>query len=238
MTSKATKTGFTLIEVLVSIAIIAILAQILIPALATAKKKAREIKCMSNVKQANSAINLYSEDFLYFPYGNSAGMDFPRSIKTYLWPYSNEDSPLLECADALHSTDPKIVWVSYAVHPVIMPDFTIVPAPAITPRFWRAGQIKRLSDTVMIAESPQLINTSCYPTLKSIPGILTNGSISDQSKKIEGDFSAHDEDGVNSNAGWMRYRHIYRRANAAFADGHASNIKINTLVEGNVKTNY
>jgi prepilin-type N-terminal cleavage/methylation domain-containing protein len=78
--SMSLREGFTLVELLVVIAVIALLAAILFPAFATARAKARETACLSNMRQHGLAFSMYVQDYdgLY-PYAvDPADRDTPQ----------------------------------------------------------------------------------------------------------------------------------------------------------------
>jgi len=58
-----TRKGFTLIELLVVVAILAVLIAVLLPALAQAREKARQVTCLSNLRQAGVGLAMYPDDF-------------------------------------------------------------------------------------------------------------------------------------------------------------------------------
>lgn len=73
--------AFTLIELLTVIAIIALLAAILFPVFARAKKAARQSQCISNMKQIGTAIGIYMADYDgLFPFAVDAADKFAPEI--------------------------------------------------------------------------------------------------------------------------------------------------------------
>jgi len=64
--SSGTNYGFTLIEVLVVVAIIALLAAILIPSLARAREQAKIISCAANCRQLGNMVELYRASYKSF----------------------------------------------------------------------------------------------------------------------------------------------------------------------------
>ncbi len=70
--------GFTLVEMLVVMGIIAILASMLMPALARAKAKGNQIKCLNHVRQLTLSLTMYASDH--------EGQYPPRRMQPDAWP--------------------------------------------------------------------------------------------------------------------------------------------------------
>ncbi len=64
---RRSRAGFTLIELLVVVSVIAILAAMLLPALSKARVRVRITQCVSNSRQAVTALLLYADDYGEYP---------------------------------------------------------------------------------------------------------------------------------------------------------------------------
>lgn len=65
--SRSVAAGFTLIEILIVVAIIGILAALLFPAFKSARERGNQTSCVSNLHQISLAVQLYRNDEKRFP---------------------------------------------------------------------------------------------------------------------------------------------------------------------------
>jgi prepilin-type N-terminal cleavage/methylation domain-containing protein len=115
---RALRHAFTLIELLVVIAIIALLAALLLPALASAKERARRVKCLSNLKQTGLALKLFAQDQEgHYPWhlppsdGGTYGADAGVAWKNFLAASAEIDTPkILVCPSDTATRATALDW--------------------------------------------------------------------------------------------------------------------------------
>ncbi len=148
---RSVKSFFTLIELLVVIAIIAILAAMLLPVLGRARRLARRIVCLNNLKQMGLAVLMYADDAdgqaptrwdprQYDPV--NPAYDGYETLNLFRWSHTYMVRPLVPYGLDSHAA----FCPSSGARPVdaVVPDFTIdVPAAGLNDRLYLESEFNQ-----------------------------------------------------------------------------------------------
>jgi len=167
-----TKPAFTLLELLVTAAIIGVLAALLLPALSKAREKSRRIACASNLRQINQSIHLYADDWSESlpilpdpnPYPNGVGAYYKQLVKGYLGlsgPASPNETIFTCPSDGIIRTQLTHAFTSFTFD-----GYEVGPGalPRITGK--KLCVIPRPSRAVLVGEYPAFWGGSWHPLMR------------------------------------------------------------------------
>ncbi len=145
--------AFTLIELVVVIAIISILAAILFPVFASAREKARQTTCASNLKQLGLGMLQYAQDYdEYVPCGTgTSGTLLGCGWIGQVYPYIKSVA-VFQCPD--QTGRPNVAAVKPAVYPGYRYNSNLIkPCNTCGMTLYPLTKYNRTAATVMVYET-------------------------------------------------------------------------------------
>jgi prepilin-type N-terminal cleavage/methylation domain-containing protein/prepilin-type processing-associated H-X9-DG protein len=106
MRTHRAQSAFTLVEVLVVIAIIGILVAFMLPAIQAARESARRTECQNNLKQIGVAVQNHHDTRTHFPMGRNAFDQKAVSWAFFMLPYMEETAVYNSYNSAARVDDP------------------------------------------------------------------------------------------------------------------------------------
>jgi len=139
--------AFTLIELLVVIAIIAILAAILFPVFATAREKARQTSCLSNLKQLGLGLTQYEQDYDEYPPCGNAHTNTNKGWAGQIYPYIKSTQVYVCASDTTTGAS-----CSYFINTNFCNRTGYTWGAGLTPQSYPISQFGAPAKTVMLGE--------------------------------------------------------------------------------------
>ncbi|TWT76967.1 hypothetical protein Pla123a_23920 [Posidoniimonas polymericola] len=127
MPPSSKRAGFTLVELLVTIAIIGVLIALLLPAVQSAREAARRCSCINNLRQVGLAMHQYNDAHKRLPPAKPPGKDRYASAFVWLLPYLDEASRYGEYDFTVRpSEEPNTAITEVSLEVFLCPSMTFV----------------------------------------------------------------------------------------------------------------
>ena len=220
---------FTLVELLVVVAIIAILAAMLLPTLSQARELAQGMKCVSNMRQIGQYMAMYNSEWDYFPIGNTdPGVTWYQQIaaQTDAELQPNENSLLYLGRGGVFDC-PKTVGYAkiYGIHQALAPSW--FPEYRLTRKHRRTSILGQPSKKMIVSEKgTNTEKTWGYNDFMTWRANWTNDTNTYEGSALTYLYPNNRDLQEGDSTMWegprtIRYRHNNKNS-GLFGDGHAT----------------